>query len=123
MKNDYSKGGMKIADVECLDRSLKLKQFIKANKSKHPISRIQYLIMSKSNNDKCITQEYPSISEDESICKSAQDTLNTLIDYNREIYKTIWEVEYEGNKNLIDEVSSINLKTFLKKRIKYLYYT
>ncbi len=41
MKNDYSKGGMKVADVESLDRSLKLKLFIRAHKSNHVILRIQ----------------------------------------------------------------------------------
>ncbi len=40
MKNDYSKGGMKVTDVESLDRSLNLKQFIRAHQSSnHVISK------------------------------------------------------------------------------------
>jgi hypothetical protein len=35
MKNEYELGGMKVADVECLDRSFKLRQFIRAQKSNH----------------------------------------------------------------------------------------
>ena len=44
MKNEYSKGGMKVTDVESLNCSLKLKQFIRANNTKHPISKIQTIL-------------------------------------------------------------------------------
>jgi hypothetical protein len=40
MNNDYSKVGMKVTDVESLDRSLKLKQIIRAHISNHIISKI-----------------------------------------------------------------------------------
>ncbi len=116
MKNEYSKGGMKITDVECLDRSLKLKQFIRANNSKHAMSKIQSFLSTKSGN--CITQEYANVTEAESICGSAQNTLNILTDYNREMYKSLSEEEYECDKNLIEEVSSINLKSYLKRKEK-----
>jgi hypothetical protein len=118
MKNEYSKGGMKITDVECLDKSLKLKQFIRANNSKHAMSKIQSFLSTKSGNDNCMIQEYSNVTEAESICKSAQNTLNTLTDYNRETYRTLLEEEYECDKNLIEEVSSINLKTYLKRKGK-----
>jgi hypothetical protein len=77
MKNDYSKGGMKSTDVESLDRSLKLKQFIRAYNSNHIISKIQ------------IQQEYHDVTKEEAICQSAQETLNIIIEYNRENYKSI----------------------------------
>jgi hypothetical protein len=35
MKNSYEEGGMKVTDVECLDRSLKLRQFIRAEQPRH----------------------------------------------------------------------------------------
>jgi hypothetical protein len=41
MKNDYDQGGLKITDIECLDKSLKLRQYIRASKSSHSISKIQ----------------------------------------------------------------------------------
>jgi hypothetical protein len=37
MKNNYSEGGMKVTDVESLERSLKLKQFFRAHNSNHVI--------------------------------------------------------------------------------------
>ena len=118
MKNDYSKGGMKVTDVKCLNRSLKLKQFFRANRSNHAISRIQSLGSTKPGHEKCIYQEYQTVTNEESICTSAQETLNNIIGYNRVSYNNIPPEEYETDKNLIDEVSSINLSTFLKRKIK-----
>jgi hypothetical protein len=48
MKNDHSKCGMKVTDVESLNRSLKLKQFIRAHNSNQVISKIQALISTRS---------------------------------------------------------------------------
>jgi hypothetical protein len=110
MKIGYSKDGMKVMDVESLDRSLKLKQFIRAYKPNHVISKIQALLSTKSGHVKGLCQEYPNVTEEESICKSAQETMNIIIDYNRETYQSILQDEFETDKNLIDEVSSINLK-------------
>jgi hypothetical protein len=62
MKNDYSNGGMKVTDVESLDRSLKLKQFIRAHNSNHVISKIQALLSTKSGLGNYIYQEYPNVT-------------------------------------------------------------
>jgi hypothetical protein len=94
MKKGYSKGGMKVTDVESLDRSLKLKQFIRAYNSNHIISKIQALLSTKSGHGKCIHQEYPNVTEEESICKSAQETMKTIIDYNRENYENILQDDF-----------------------------
>ena len=118
MKNEYSKGGMKVTDVECLNRALKLKQFFRAHKSNHVISKIQSLVSTKSGQEGGIYQEYQTVTNEESICSSAQETLNIIIDYNRESYTKIPSEEYETDKNLIDEVSSINLTTFLRRKKK-----
>jgi hypothetical protein len=118
MKNDYSKGGMKVTDVESLDRSLKLKQFLTAHNSHHVISRIQDLLSTQSDHGGFMHQEYSNVTEEESICKTAQETLNIIIDYNRETYKNSLQEEYESDRNLIDEVSSINLSTYLKSKGK-----
>ena len=116
MKNEYAKGGMKVTDVESLDRSLKLKQFIRAYNSNHVISKIQALLSTKSGHGKCIYQEYPNVTEEESICKSAQETLNIIIGYNQETYQSMLQDEFETDKNLIDEVSSINLTNYLTRK-------
>jgi hypothetical protein len=59
-------------------------QFIRAYNFDHLISKIQALLSTKSGHGKCMHQEYADVTEEESICKSAQETLNIKIDYNRE---------------------------------------
>jgi hypothetical protein len=62
-----------------------------------------------------VPKEQPKTKE-KAICQSAQETLNIIIDYNRETYNSIQQEEFETDKNLIDKVSSINLKTFLTRK-------
>ncbi len=113
MKNIYSKGGMKITDVECLDRALKLKQYFRAKNSDHIIEKIQANIM-KDNP----SQEYSYITTEEAICESAQVTINIITDFNRNTYSTSIQNEDQEftDKFMINEVSSINLKTYLTRK-------
>jgi hypothetical protein len=113
MKNDHSEGGMKVTDVESLNRSLKLKQFIRSSNTKHVISKIQ--LIKTSTKDNSLLHEYYNISEDEPICQSAQKTINMITDYNRQSYNNYPEEKYETDKILIEEVASINIITFLKR--------
>ena len=36
LKNSYEAGGLNITDIDCLNRSLKLRQYIRANGVNHP---------------------------------------------------------------------------------------
>jgi hypothetical protein len=118
MKNEYKKGGLKVTDVECLDRSIKLKQFIRAGKSKHAIAKIQELESVTKEETNSLRQEYHIETVDETICLSAQTSLNIITDYNRQTYSKLDAHEYETEKNLINEVASINLKTYLRRKNK-----
>jgi hypothetical protein len=63
-------------------------------------------------------QEYFKLTEEEDICKSAQETINIVTDGNREEYTKISQDQYETDRNLIEEVASINIKTYLKRKKK-----
>ncbi len=78
-KNDYWQIGMKITYADSLNRSLKHKQFIRAQKSNHAISKIQSLLLTKSGHENHIHQEYLNATDEVSICKSAQETWNIII--------------------------------------------
>jgi hypothetical protein len=117
MKNDYSEGGIKVTDVECLNKSLKLRQFIRASSSKHPISKIQQALTSEGLHNQILTQEYSKVNEGETICKSAQETLNIITDHNRDQYQ-LDQIPPKILNDVINEVSSINLLTFLKRKRK-----
>ena len=116
MKNEYEYGGMKVTDVESLDRSIKLRQYLRAQKSKHVISKIQCLVTEECGQGQGLRQEYSKITDKEDICRSAQETLNIIIDHSRESYNNLTIEEIETDRILIDEVSSINLKTYLERK-------
>jgi hypothetical protein len=52
------------------------------------------------------------------ICSSAQETINIITQYNRLSFEDKKVEEYDHDKLLIDEVSSINLATYLKNKKK-----
>ena len=99
LKNDYGEGGLNITDVECLNRSLKLRQFIRANGSCHPISRIQKFCLEKLGYKEVIMQEYSKITTREAVTKLAQTTINSICDYMR--------LKVSDNRDDAMEISSI----------------
>ena len=112
MKNDYSKGGMCITDVDCLNKSLKLKQFIRASNSKHAISKIQTFLTGSV----FIRNEYNKVIQHEAVSEIAMETVNILADHNRSSYINLTSEEYENDRLLINDVASINLATYFKRR-------
>ena len=66
-------------DVECLNKSLKLRQFIRANRSKHPIRMIQRYCMEKLGYSSVIQQEYDKITEIEEVMRVAQELLTIYV--------------------------------------------
>ena len=56
-KNDYDSGGLNMTDMECLNRSLKLRQFIRANGANHPIKTIQKYCLEKLGHTDTIVQD------------------------------------------------------------------
>jgi len=76
MKGDYIEGGLKVTDLDCLNRSLKLRQYIRAGTSKHEIAKIQNLLSERKRNS--IEYEYHEITKDEPITKIAQNTINII---------------------------------------------
>ena len=62
LKDKIGEGGLNVTDVECLNRTLKLRQNIRANNTKHPINQIQKYCSEKLgyNNDG-MQQEYNKI--------------------------------------------------------------
>jgi hypothetical protein len=114
MKNSYEKGGLNITDIECLDRSLKLKQYIRASESTHNVKRIQ--IYCNSNNKCTLAQEFV-VNSKEDVCQTAQETLNLITDYTRN--KFFGEDESVINSSLaINQIASTNIEIFLLRKKK-----
>jgi hypothetical protein len=116
LKNEHSKGGMKVTDIDCMNKALKLKQFIRAYKTEHVISSIQAMLSSRDGKTKHVYYEYSRITEDEPICKVAQETMNLITDYNRKSYENMEPEILESDTHLINEIVSINLEEYLKRK-------
>jgi hypothetical protein len=115
MKNEYKEGGLKAPDIECLDRALKLKQFIRANRSRHPIKGIQEVSLSKIGFENVIKQEYDRLNNEDWIIRIGQETINTLTDWSR---KEGYGNEDNGQSSTIaiNTVGSIDISTYLKRK-------
>jgi hypothetical protein len=120
MKNEYSKGGLMVTDVECLERSLKTRQFIRAFNSNQVISKIQALVTNKNVNDNRIRFEYCNIDNEETVCSRAQSTINIITDYYR-LNLTLDESNKTESENIVNYVSSSNVQSYLKRKNKLLH--
>ena len=83
LKNKYVEGGLNVTDIECLDRSLKTRQFIIADKSRHPIKLIELYCIEIQDQYKVINQGYGKITKMESVVGVAQSTINNLNEMTR----------------------------------------
>jgi hypothetical protein len=78
------------------------------------MSNIQHQL----SGSKHILREYEKITSEEAICESAQETINIITQHNRLSLEDKRIEEYEHDKLMIDDVSSINLATYLKNKKK-----
>jgi hypothetical protein len=113
LKNKYVEGGLNVTDIECLDKSLKTRQFVRADRSKHPIKLIQLYCVESHGQDKVINQGYARITSSEAVTMVAQSTINIL---NEAIRNKLNENlnKFRGDTMAINYAGSINIKLFLK---------
>jgi len=65
-----------------------------------------------------IINEYCSTTNLDPISESAQGTINIIMDYNRSVFEQTEEEIYENDTLIINEVSSINLVKYFRKKKK-----
>ena len=113
LKNKYVEGGLNVTDIECLDRSLKTRQFVRADRSNHPIKLIQLYCVEMLGQNKSIDQGYGKITNRECVTMIAQSTINIL---NTAIRKELNENSdiYSGDMAAVNYAGSIDIKLFLK---------
>ena len=118
MKNEYSEGGLNITDVESLNKALKVKQFIRASRTRHPISKIQMYCLEKGRFTGKIIQEYYKMSAKEEITRVAMETINFLCDNTRNIIINNIE-ELSSDVNAIYYIATTDVRSYLliKKKV------
>ena len=117
LKNEYGKGGLNAPDIEVLNRALKLKQFLRANGSKHVIQKLQMVALENIGYDSVINQEYGRICKDDEVIKAAQMSINNLTDLARS-EKYGREENGQSSTIAINEVGSIYIPNYLVRKNK-----
>jgi len=84
LKLPYEKGGLQVPDIDSLNKALKVKQFIRAMKTQHPINLIQKFLLEKIGYDDYFKIEYAKISKICPVTKTFQLTCNKLTDRFRD---------------------------------------
>jgi len=115
MKNDHSKGGLNVTDIDCLNKALKTRQFLRASVTKHPISSIQALLSCSATNNDQIKQEYTKPKIQEPICLIAQSSINILTDFDRTNLDLSLTDDNEIGK-VVNRIASINMVTYFARK-------
>jgi hypothetical protein len=117
LKNEYEKGGLNATDIDALDRSLKLRQYIRAGTINHPIRIIQQTCLDNALNPELMQQDFGRITNEEKIIERAQSSLNLITDFNR---SKLNNIDITFCKNTIDQVSSIDVEQYLRRKKRVL---
>jgi len=111
LKQDYDLGGLRITDLVDLDQALKLKQFIRANSSNHPIKDIQKWQLESLDYDNPLQQEYARFSGCDGVTLKAQECINRITDIMRK------EIELNGNPPYkVDLLASTDVLEYIKRK-------
>jgi hypothetical protein len=118
LKNHIAEGGLNITDVECLNNSLKFRQFIRADKSRHLIKIIPGYCMEQIGYNCDIQQEYNKITKKEEVTRVAQIMINNLCDYTRST--TVNNLDkYTGDINAVNSIAATKInKCWLRTKRK-----
>jgi len=121
IKGEYNEGGLKVPDIKKMNEALKLKQFMRAAISSHPIKLIQKFQTESLDYDFVYQQEYARMCEMDVVVRSAQGTINKLTDGMREVeYSALkpYQIDLLANTDVVEYLTRKNhtlAKMYFKK--------
>jgi len=80
LKLPYNRGGLQVPDVGFLNKALKIKQFLRAMKTNHPINLVQKFQLEELGYDDYFKIEYARICPRDPVIKGFQGACNFLTD-------------------------------------------
>ena len=98
------------------NKPLKLIQFIRANRSKHPIKIIPGYCMEKKGCSTIIQQKYEKITEKEEVTGTVESTIDNLCDFTRKLIIGNRD-SYTGDINAMNFTALTKIITCLLKEI------
>jgi exonuclease III len=116
MKNEFKEGGLNITDIDCMNKSLKLRQYIRSDSSSHTINEIQKYCSRNIMSPNVMAQEFKEVTSEEHVCNIAQETLNIIVDHTRSEMFAEHDHQEITSSIAITQIAMTNTETFLKRR-------
>jgi exonuclease III len=116
LKLPYEKGGLQVPDVAIMDKALKVKQFIRAMSTNHPINLIQKFLLEKVGYDDYYKIEYAKLCKSDIVIRTYQLTCNFLTDQFRSECSNLPLPDPDGLINPISVVASTEVLEYLMRK-------
>lgn len=115
LKQPYDKGGLNVPDIKILNSSLKIKQFLRAMKSTHPINLIQKYQLEELGYDEYYKCEYSKMSSDPIIVEF-QSGCNVMTDKARNVFSNRPTPNPQENIDSVNVIASTDILEYLQRK-------
>jgi len=105
LKLPYVSGGLQVPDIKFLNKALKVKQFIRAMRTKHPIQWVQKFQMERKGYDEYFKCEYAKLCNfDPVIAAYRSDDIGDLASYILSTFPIAWRIAVESSRAINSEI-------------------
>ena len=116
LKQPFEKGGLAIPDIRFLNNALKVKQFIRAMKTSHPINLVQRFQLERVGYDDYFKCEYAKICQWDPVIRIYQTMCNQLTDGFRGVCSSFPLPDPNGLDDVINVIASTDVLEYLKRK-------
>ena len=116
LKLTYDQGGMQAPDIALLNKALKVKQFLRAMRTNHPINLIQKFQLERVGYNDYFKTEYAKICKFDPVIKTYQIVCNTLTDQFRSHCSTLPLPDTNYLQNVVSIIASTDVLEFLMRK-------
>ena len=116
LKLPYEKGGLQAPDIAFLDKALKVKQFLRAMKTSHPINLVQKFQMERIGYDEYYKCEYAKICKTDSVIAVFQHSCNYLTDQFRNRCSFMPIPDPDQLRDVINIIASTDVLEYLMRK-------
>ena len=114
LKMTFEKGGLQVPDIKFLNKALKVKQFIRSMKTRHPINFIQKFQLERTGYFEYYKCEYAKICKTDPVVATYQETCKLLTDKMRNPCNMLPIPEPSTIQDSINVVASTDILEYLK---------
>jgi hypothetical protein len=116
LKLPFDRGGLSAPDITLINRALKVKQFLRAMVTKHPINLIQKFQLERVGYDDYFKCEYAKICKYDTVVGTFQSTCNKLTDQFRGNCSSLPLPDPDGLGNVLSIIASTDVLEYLMRK-------